>query len=136
MQKNKPLSEHVITVTGKPLFHPSNPLARIGVPMKQLTDACGGLPEDTGEIVGGGSVMGKALINTDAPTARGSSSILIMSDKEAKRGEVQPCIRCARCVAAYSMGLEFYLLATVPAHGDFGRIEKEDIISHIEYGSY
>ena len=26
-------------------------------PMKQLIDACGGLPEDTGKIIGGGPMM-------------------------------------------------------------------------------
>ena len=135
VQKNKPLFERVITVTGKSLSHPSNFLARIGTPMKQLIDACGGLPEDTGKIIGGGPMMGKALINTDVPTAKGSSGILIMNDKEAKRGEVQPCIRCAKCVGACPMGLEPYLLATVSAHGDFERVEKEDIMSCIECGS-
>ena len=102
---------------------------------KQLIDACGGLPEDTGKIIGGGPMMGKALVNTDVPTAKGSSGILIMNDKEAKRGEVQPCIRCAKCVSACPMGLEPYLLATVSAHGDFERVEKEDVMSCIECGS-
>ena len=111
VQKNKPLFERVITVTGKSLAKPSNFLARIGTPMKQLIEACGGLPEDTGKIIGGGPMMGKALVNTDVPTAKGSSGILIMNEKEAKRGEVQPCIRCAKCVGACPMGLEPYLLA-------------------------
>ena len=58
-----------------------------------------------------------------------------MNDKEAKRGEVQPCIRCAKCVSACPMGLEPYLLATVSAHGDFEKVEKEDVMSCIECGS-
>ena len=125
VQKNKPLFERVVTVTGKSLAKPSNFLARIGTPMRQLIDACGGLPEDTG----------KALVNIDVPTAKGSSGILIMNKKEAKRGELQPCIRCAKCVSACPMGLEPFLLATVSAHGDFERVEKEDIMSCIECGS-
>jgi electron transport complex protein RnfC len=36
VQKNKPLFERVITVTGKSVTKPSNFLARIGTPMKQL----------------------------------------------------------------------------------------------------
>lgn len=135
VQKNKPLFERVISVTGKSLTKPSNFLARIGTPMQQLIDACGGLPEDTGKIIGGGPMMGKALVNTDVPTAKGSSGILIMNNKEAKRGAVQPCIRCAKCVGACPMGLEPFLLATVSAHGDFERVEKEDIMSCIECGS-
>ena len=135
VQKNKPLFERVITVTGKSLAKPSNFLARIGTPMNQLIAACRGLPEATATIIGGGPMMGKALVNTDVPTAKGSSGILIMNKKEAKRGEVQPCIRCAKCVSACPMGLEPYLLATVSAHGEFERLEKEDIMSCIECGS-
>ena len=95
----------MITVTGKSVTKPSNFLARIGTPMKQLIDACGGLPEDTGKVIGGGPMMGKALVNIEVPTAKGSSGILIMNQKEAKRGEAQTCIRCAKCVSACPMGL-------------------------------
>ena len=135
VQKNKPLFERVISVTGKSLAHPSNFLARIGTPLKQLIEACGGLPEDTGKVIGGGPMMGKAVINTDVPTAKGSSGILIMNNKEARRGEPQPCIRCAKCVSACPMGLEPFLLATVSSLGDFEKVEKEDIMSCIECGS-
>lgn len=135
VQKNKPLFERVITVTGKSVAKPSNFLARIGTPMKQLIDACGGLPEDTGKIIGGGPMMGKALVNTDVPTAKGSSGILIMNQKEAKRGEVQPCIRCAKCVGACPMGLEPYLLSALAEHTEFERMEKERIMDCIECGS-
>ena len=135
VQKNKPLFERVITVTGKSLAKPSNFLARIGTPMKQQIEAWGGLPEDTGKIIGGGPMMGKACVNTDDSTDKGSLGLLIMNEKAAKRGEAQPCIRCAKCVGACPMGLEPYLLATVSAHGDFERVEKEDIMSCIECGS-
>ena len=135
VQKNKPLFERVITVTGKSVAKPSNFLARIGTPMKQLIDACGGLPEDTGKIIGGGPMMGKALVNTEVPTAKGSSGILIMNQKEAKRGEVQPCIRCAKCVGACPMGLEPYLLSALAEHTEFERMEKERIMDCIECGS-
>lgn len=135
VQKNKPLFERVITVTGKSVACPSNFLARIGTPMKQLIDACGGLPEDTGKVIGGGPMMGKALVNIDVPTAKGSSGILIMNRKEAKRGEAQTCIRCAKCVSACPMGLEPYLLGALSENGDFETMEKERIMDCIECGS-
>ena len=34
-----------------------------------------GLPEDTGKVIGGGPMMGKALVNIDVPTAKGSSGV-------------------------------------------------------------
>ena len=39
-------------IRDRSLAKPSNFLARIGTPMKQLIEACGGLPEDTGKIIG------------------------------------------------------------------------------------
>ena len=135
VQKNKPLFERVVTVTGKSLAKPSNFLARIGTPMQQLIDACGGLPEDTGKIIGGGPMMGKALVNAEVPTAKGSSGILIMNNKEAKRGEAQTCIRCAKCVDACPIGLEPYLLSALAENGDFERMEIEKTMDCIECGS-
>ena len=135
VQKNKPLFERVVTVTGKSLKNPSNFLTRMGTPMSQLIEAAGGLPEDTGKVIGGGPMMGKALVNTEVPICKGSSGVLIMNDKEARRAEPQPCIRCAKCVSVCPMGLEPYLLATCSAHGDWERVEHEMIMSCIECGS-
>ena len=135
VQKNKPLFERVITVTGKSVAKPSNFLARIGTPMNQLIDACGGLPADTGKVIGGGPMMGKALVNTEVPTAKGSSGILIMNQKEAKRGEIQNCIRCAKCVSVCPMGLEPYLLSALAENTEFERMETEKIMDCIECGS-
>jgi electron transport complex protein RnfC len=135
VMKNKPLFERIVTVTGKSLAHPSNFLTRMGTPMSQLIDACGGLPEDTGKVIGGGPMMGKALLNTEVPICKGSSGVLIMNEKEAKRGEVENCIRCGKCVGACPMGLEPYLLSQCAEQQMWERLEKEDVVSCIECGS-
>lgn len=135
VMKNKPLIDRVITVTGKSLSKPSNLLARLGTPFSQLIEECGGLPEDTGKVIGGGPMMGKALMSLDVPMTKGSSGLLIMNEKEAKRAEIDPCIRCAKCVGACPMGLEPYLLSKVSEQHDWDTAEREDIVSCIECGS-
>lgn len=135
VQKNKPLFERVVTVTGKSLTRPGNLLVRIGTPVNQLIEECGGLPEDTGKVIAGGPMMGKSLLNLNVPVVKGTSGVLLMGGREATRGAVQPCIRCAKCVAVCPMGLEPYLLATASAHGDFERVEREDVLACIECGS-
>lgn len=135
VMKNKPLFERVVTVTGKSLSHPSNLLVRMGTPMQQLIDECGGLPEDTGKVIGGGPMMGKALLNTEVPICKGSSGVLIMNDQESKRAAVQPCIRCAKCVSACPMGLEPFLLSKLAEAENWERSEQEDVTSCIECGS-
>ena len=135
VMKNKPLIDRIITVTGKSVKQPSNLLARLGTPFQQLIDECGGLPEDTGKIIGGGPMMGKALLSLDVPMTKGSSGLLLMNDKEARRAEPQPCIRCAKCVSACPMGLEPYLLSKMSAKADWEGAEKNDVVSCIECGS-
>lgn len=135
VMKNKPLIDRIITVTGKSVKNPSNLLARIGTPFQQLIDECGGLPEDTGKIIGGGPMMGKALLSLEVPMTKGSSGLLIMPEKEARRSEPQPCIRCAKCVSACPMGLEPYLLSKASAMEDWELAEKNDVVSCIECGS-
>ncbi len=135
VMKNKPLFERVVTVTGKNLANPGNFLTRIGTPMSMLIDACGGMPEDTGKVIGGGPMMGKALVNTDVPVCKGSSGILLLDSKEAMRGEAEPCIRCGKCIEACPMGLEPYLLSACAELKMWDRLETEGVVSCIECGS-
>ncbi len=135
VMKNKPLIDRIITVTGKSVKNPSNLLARLGTPFQQLIDECGGLPEDTGKIIGGGPMMGKALLSLEVPMTKGSSGLLLMNEKEARRSEPQPCIRCAKCVSACPMGLEPFLLSKAAAMEEWEMAEKNDIVSCIECGS-
>jgi len=135
VQKNKPLFERVVTITGKSVKNPGNYLVRFGTPANDLIEAAGGLPEDTGKIISGGPMMGKALNTTTVPVAKGTSGILIMPKEESKRREVKPCIRCAKCVDVCPMGLEPFLLMTLAEKALIERAEKEDVMDCIECGS-
>ena len=135
VMKNKPLFERYTTVTGKQLKNPGNVLVRMGTPMSQLIDACGGLPEGDNKILAGGPMMGKALTSTEVPVCKGTNSVTVLTEDDARRKEPQPCIRCAKCVGACPMGLEPYLLATLSSLKNWERVEAEDVTSCIECGS-
>ncbi len=135
VQKNKPLFERVVTVTGKKLEKPSNFLVRIGTSTQQLIDAAGGLPQDTGKVVSGGPMMGKALSMLDIPVTKGSSGVLIFSESESKRRKMEPCIRCGKCVGVCPMGLEPYLLANQTEQKMWEQLETDSVMDCIECGS-
>lgn len=135
VMKNKPLFERYVTVTGKKIANPGNFLVRMGTPMIQLIDACGGMPEGDNKLLAGGPMMGKALTSVEVPVCKGTNSVTVLSDNDAKRKEPQACIRCAKCVSACPMGLEPYLLARLSAKAGWERLEKEMITSCIECGS-
>lgn len=135
VMKHKPLFERYTTVTGKHIAHPGNFLVRMGTPMKDLIDACGGLPEGDNKVLAGGPMMGKALTTTDVPVCKGTNSITVLAEDEAVRPGVRPCIRCAKCVSACPMGLEPFLLATGSAMHKWELVEENAITSCIECGS-
>ncbi len=135
VMKRKPLFERYTTVTGKKLANPGNYLVRMGTPMSELIELCGGMPEGDNKLLAGGPMMGKALPSVDVPVFKGNNSITIISGDEARRKDAQPCIRCAKCVSACPMGLEPFLLATLSSKKMWDRAEAEDIVSCIECGS-
>ncbi len=135
VQKNKPLIERVVTVTGKYLSNPGNVLVRIGTPASMLVEAAGGMPENTGKIVNGGPMMGKAINTLEIPVSKGTSGIILFAEEEAKRKEINPCIRCGKCISACALGLEPYLLMTLSEKSLFERSEKERIMDCMECGS-
>ena len=135
VMKHKPLFERYTTVTGKQLASPGNFLVRMGTPMSQLIDLCGGMPEGENKLLAGGPMMGRSLMTTDVPVCKGTNSITILSGDDARRQPAQPCIRCAKCVEACPMGLEPYLLAKLSARHFYDRAEQEDIVSCISCGS-
>ena len=135
VMKRKPLFERYTTVSGKELKNPANFLVRMGTPMSQLIDLCGGMPEGDNKVLAGGPMMGRALMNTEVPICKGTNAVTILSGKDAVRQEAQPCIRCAKCVSACPMGLEPYLLSKLSARHLYDRAEALDITSCIACGS-
>lgn len=135
VQKNKPLFERVVTVTGKNFAKPANFMVRIGTPVKELIEHAGGLPDATGKVVSGGPMMGKALNSLKSPVLKGTSGILIFDESDSKRAPAQHCIRCARCISACPMGLEPYLLERLVNKQEWSEAEDNRIMDCMECGS-
>lgn len=135
IQKNKPLIDRVITITGQEVKMPGNFLARIGTPIGKLVDAAGGFPENTGRVISGGPMMGKAITGIDVPVTKGCSGILLIPEEAAHRKAVLNCIRCGKCVSVCPMGLEPYLLMALSERTLYDRLEMEHVLDCIECGS-
>ncbi|OUN76416.1 electron transport complex subunit RsxC [Alistipes sp. An54] len=134
VQKGMPLIQRVVTITGKSLREPKNLLTRMGTPVSTLIAAAGGLPENTGKVINGGPMMGRAMVNLDSPVTKGCSGITVMSEHDARRRVATQCIKCAKCVAACPMGLEPYYLSKMTQKKNWDEIEARMITSCIECG--
>lgn len=135
VQKEKPLIERVMTVSGKDVQNPGNYLVRLGIYLSEVVNQAGGVPEGTGKIIGGGPMMGRSLMNLDVPMAKGSAGIVFITIKEALRREERNCIRCAKCVNVCPMGLEPFMLMNQSEREMWDEMERNRTMDCIECGS-
>lgn len=134
VQLNKPLVEVMMTVTGPSVTNPGNFVVRIGTPIEKVLEMAGGIPEDTGKIIGGGPMMGKTYSHTNHPVNKRSSGLLLLPKDLAAPLEEKNCIRCGKCVQNCPMGLAPYLLATQGEMALWDDMEKEQVANCIECG--
>lgn len=134
VQKNKPLIDRVMTVTGESVTRRGNYLVRFGTPLADVIAQAGGIPEDTGKIIAGGPMMGRAMSNVNMPAHKRTSGILIMTEAESVRREPVNCMRCGKCVEACPMGLEPFLLVRQAEMRLWDDMEQNAIMDCIECG--
>jgi electron transport complex protein RnfC len=134
VQKNKPLIDRIVTITGNKVKKAVNFRCRIGTPIAMLLEAAGGIPENTAKIISGGPMMGKTLFSADTAVVKGTSAILLIDEKEARRCEPVNCIRCGKCADACPMGLQPFLLSALVEIDDYERSAEESIMDCIECG--
>ncbi len=134
IEHNKPLTETVLTVSGKGVKEPKNLLVPLGTPFAELIEYCGGKSEDVIKIVAGGPMMGKALVTLNQYTRKTDSGILCLTSKETDASQSTNCINCALCAKNCPMRLmPMYIEANAIA-GDFENAEKYGAMSCIECG--
>jgi Na+-translocating ferredoxin:NAD+ oxidoreductase subunit C len=134
VQKNKPLIERIITVTGKSVKSHGNYWVRIGVPLSFVAEQTGGVPEDTGKIIVGGPMMGKALSSLDGVASKGTGGLLYIQNADAIADAERNCIRCTKCIVDCPMGLEPFLLKNEADMSLWDEMDQSKVMDCIECG--
>lgn len=129
---NRPLYERVVTVTGPGVIEPKNLLVRIGTPIKELINFCGGYRGRPERLIMGGPMMGIALASDEVPVLKGTSGVLVFNT--AKEPVEQDCIRCGRCIEACPMGLSPTRLNYHIKAGRLTQAKTEHLLDCIECG--
>lgn len=131
----KPLIERIITITGAPVSKPMNLKARIGTSFAELVQFCGGTKAEIGKIISGGPMMGFALPGLEAPMAKGSSGLVLLTEAEARQNAEHNCLRCARCVDVCPMNLTPSTIATAVKYNDLEMAVKFGLNDCMKCGS-
>ncbi|RTZ94248.1 MAG: electron transport complex subunit RsxC, partial [Deltaproteobacteria bacterium] len=131
----KPLIERILTVTGRGVKTPKNLRVRLGTPVKNILDLCGGWKTTPGKLILGGPMMGINQFDLRVPVTKGTSGILLLPRDEVGEYHPHTCIRCGRCVTVCPMGLLPNFLGVFSEHTRFEDAERYHLLDCIECGS-
>ncbi|TYP57655.1 electron transport complex subunit RsxC [Thermosediminibacter litoriperuensis] len=134
LKTGMPLIERITTVTGSGVKEPKNLLVRIGTPVGELIEQCGGFDGEPGKVIMGGPMMGASQSQLQAPVMKGTSGVLVLQKSEVKAFEPMPCIKCARCVDACPIHLMPTYLGKFAERGMWAEAERYHALDCIECG--
>lgn len=135
VQKNKPLFERIVTVSGDECRNPQNFRVRVGTPASFLIEKCGGIAENTNQVIFGGPMMGTSAVNVNAPITKLTSGILLLSEELSRKLQETDCIRCGKCVDACPVGLRPFLIAQYTRNNMIDELKGINVLDCIECGS-
>jgi len=96
--QGEPLISRVVTVTGSGIRQAANLDVRIGTPIAELIEQCGGYTDQVTRLLMGGPMMGVSLPSDALPVIKTTNCILAAGRQEAPQPlPAHPCIRCGKC---------------------------------------
>lgn len=131
MEVGQPIVEKVITVSGDGISNPQNVRVRVGTPVSELVELCGGYTADEVLVIGGGPMMGKTIPNDKFVIDRATNAITIL---KFKKETPIACLRCGKCSDGCPAGIQPVRIATALKANDMDMLSRMDVMSCIECG--
>lgn len=130
----RPIIDTVITVVGA-VKEPKNLKARVGTPLIELVEQCGGLLDGVEKVISGGPMMGMAIYDLNVPAQKSTSGILALTKKDMNDAQKTQCIRCGRCAQGCPMHLQPMLINRLSAMKNWDGARAHNALDCIECGS-
>ncbi|MFV0380379.1 MAG: RnfABCDGE type electron transport complex subunit C [Anaerorhabdus sp.] len=91
-----PIIEKIVTVSGDAIKNPQNVVTRVGTPVSELIEFCGGYTSEEVKLVAGGPMMGKTITNDQFVISTSLNAVTILKNEIT---EPMTCLRCGKCSA-------------------------------------
>ncbi len=130
-----PLIDRITTVTGSCIKEPQNLLVKIGTPVADLVEQCGGYQETPGKLILGGPMMGLSQDTDELSVTKGTSGVLVFNETEAVIPDPVNCIRCGKCIDVCPIYLMPLMISENALRDRMEEAEKYNAMDCIECGS-
>jgi electron transport complex protein RnfC len=121
------LHERVVTVAGPGVKDKGNYRIPIGTTLRFILDTVG-TEDDITMVVMGGPMMGNAASSLEIPITKGSTGVIVLTERETgpmQTRQAFPCIRCGFCVDACPIFLNPSQLGILADDGDYQSMRDE-----------
>jgi len=133
--KGEPQLYAALTVTGKGINSPKNLMVKVGTPLQEVLDYCGGVKEEAVKVIVGGPMMGIAQFDFSAPVMKATSGIVVLTKEEVNEHPETPCLKCGKCIEACPINLVPTKLSRYSQLERYEDAEDLNITSCLECGT-
>lgn len=133
--KGEPQITAALTVSGKGINQPKNLIVKIGTPLIDVLNFCGGIKKDAVKIIVGGPMMGFTQYDLSVPITKATSGILVLTKEEAFNFDETNCLRCGKCIEVCPLNLIPTRLARLTQFGRYDDAKKLGITVCMECGT-
>ncbi|MGI5065340.1 SLBB domain-containing protein [Treponema putidum] len=128
VRTNNPITSVYILVTGKAINEPKVLKVKIGTPIGNLIEECGGFKTMPAQIILNGLIGGIPVDSLDIPVTSTLKSIHIPGKDNIKKYSTDDCINCGLCFSSCPLYLEPKKIVTAIERSAL----NEDILKQIE----
>ncbi len=118
LETGMPLVEKCLTVDGSAVNTPKNVIVPIGMSIRDVIEAAGGLKSEPSKVLYGGPMMGITVPSMDEPVLKNTNALIFMDEQEAAPPKTTACIGCGACAAHCPFRLDPRAIAKAYQLGD------------------
>ncbi len=133
IKSGKPLIERVVTISGDAINKPKNLLVKIGTPVREIIQYCGGLRRNLKKIIFGGVMTGNAQFSLDTPVIKTTPGIVFQDT--IMNEETRDCVQCGKCIDVCPVGIFPAMIYRTIRRGQFEEAPKYGLNECLECGS-
>ena len=130
-EKGQAIVSKMVTVSGEGIKKPQNVYVPVGMPAKEIVEACHGYTSESVRLIAGGPMMGKTVVNDMWVVDRATNAITILPHVQ---DDAIACLRCGKCSDNCPAGLQPVRIAQAVKANNTNEMEKRGALSCIECG--